>query len=309
MSYMQALAVFIAVAEEKSFSAAAKKLSLTQPTVSFHIDGMERKFGCPLFIRTRRGAELTVYGRTLYENTRDVQDLLDRTERKLQDLCRGVAGQVTIGAGTIPGEYILPPLLADFLRDHPGVSVRLVSGDSRSIYEQWQNGKLAICIIGFPPSPADEAQPVWFDELVAVVADRLLATMPRQLAPQDLRRYPLVIRQESSSSRSVVVQALRELGVPLEKCQVALEVSGNEALKRAVLAGAGIGFISRRAVEGELAGGALAVLSIEGLAITRRFYALQRQNQELPLVKTLWAHLLANGREAEISVNRRSDNR
>ena len=78
---------------------------------------------------------------------------------------------------------------------------------------------------------------------------------------------------------------------------------------QAVLAGAGIGFISRRAVEGELAGGALAVLSIEGLAITRRFYALQRQNQELPLVKTLWAHLLANGREAEISVNRRSDNR
>lgn len=135
MSYLQALDVFIAVAEEHSFSAAAKKLSLSQPTVSFHIDSMERKFGCPLFVRTRRGAELTVYGRTLYDNTRNVQELLARTERKIRDLRQGVSGKITIGAGTIPGEYILPSLLALFLQQHPGVSVNLISADSQSIYQ------------------------------------------------------------------------------------------------------------------------------------------------------------------------------
>jgi DNA-binding transcriptional LysR family regulator len=308
MSYLQALAVFIAVAEEKSFSAAAKKLSLTQPTVSFHIDGMERKFGCPLFVRTRRGAELTVYGRTLYDNTRDVQELLDRTERRIQDLCRGVAGQISIGAGTIPGEYILPPLLAAFLRDHPGVSINLVSGDSRSIYEQWQSGILPICVVGFLP-PVDGAQTVWSDELVAVAAGRLRETMPRQLAPQELSRYSLVMRHASSSSRTAVAQALRQLGIQLEKCRVTLEVSGNEALKRAVQAGAGIGFISRRAVEAELAAGSIATVNIEGLSITRNFYALQRPNQELPLVTTLWTYLLTNSRETDYSVQRRTDNR
>ena len=299
MSYLQALAVFIAVAEEKSFSAAAKKLSLTQPTVSFHIDGMERNFGCPLFVRTRRGAELTVYGRTLYENTCHLQELLDRTERKIRDLCRGVAGQVTIGAGTIPGEYILPTLLAAFLRDHPGVSVNLQSGDSRSIYEQWQESKLPICVVGFSPPAVDAPQPVWSDELIPVVSGWFPESIPAQLAASELCRYPLVLRQESSSSRSVVEEALREIGIRLADCNVVLQVSGNEALKRAVSAGAGIGFVSRRAVESDLASGALASLKIKGLSITRRFYALRRPNPDLPLVEELWRYLVDNGQNPQ----------
>lgn len=301
MSYLQALAVFIAVAEEKSFSAAAKKLSLTQPTISFHIEGMERKFGCPLFIRTRRGSELTLYGRTLYENTRNVQELLDRTERKIRDLCHGVAGQVTIGAGTIPGEYILPPLLAAFLRDHPGVSVNLVSGDSRSIYNLWQSEKVPLCVVGFRPPEIDDARQIWSDELVPVISCRMICQLPLQFSPQDLCRYPLVLRQESSSSRSSVEQALKVFGIQLSDCNVALQVSGNEALKRAVLAGAGIGFVSRRVVESELNAGTLAILPIEGLSITRRFYALRHGNQEFPAAEALWEYLVTMA-EAEMAV-------
>ena len=293
MSYFQALAVFIAVAEEKSFSAAAKKLSLTQPTVSFHIDGMEKKFGCPLFVRSRRGAELTVYGRTLYENTRNVQELLDRTERKLRDLCQGVAGQVTMGTGTIPGEYILPPLLAQFLRDHPGVSVKLISGDSRSIYNLWKEGKVPLCVLGFLPPDAEGARRVWADELVPVASCRMLPELPELFSPADLGRYPLVLRHESSSSRSSVDQALRTYGIEPADCNVVLEVSGNEALKRAVAAGAGIGLISRRAIENEIASGALVVVKSKGLSITRHFYALHHKNQELPVAEALWNYLLA----------------
>ena len=112
-------------------------------------------------------------------------------------------------------------------------------------------------------------------------------------------RYPLVLRQESSSSRSVVDQALREVGIHLADCNVVLQVSGNEALKRAVSAGAGIGFVSRRAVESELASGALATLKIEGLPITRRFYALRRPNPDLPLVEELWRYMVANGQNPQ----------
>lgn len=292
MSYFQALAVFIAVAEEKSFSAAAKKLSLTQPTVSFHIDGMERKFGCALFVRTRRGAELTVYGRTLYENTRNVQELLDRTERKIRDLCQGVAGNVTIGAGTIPGEYILPPLLAMFLQDHPGVSINLTSGDSRSIYKMWKDGKVPLCIVGFAPPEEDDPRCVWTDELVPVASCRLFAEMPARVCAADICRYPLVLRHESSSSRSSVETALQVLGVQPVDYNVVLQVSGNEALKRAVAAGAGIGFISRRAVVKEIASGELAFVKIEGLSITRNFYILHHKNHGLPLAEALWEYLV-----------------
>lgn len=297
MSYLQALAVFIAVAEEKSFSSAAKKLALTQPTVSFHIDGMERKFGCPLFVRTRRGAELTIYGRTLYENTRTVQELLDRTERKIKDLCQGVAGQVTIGAGTIPGEYILPPLLAMFLREHPGVSVNLMTGDSRSIYSLWKEGKAPLCVVGFKPLPEEAPRQIWSDELIPVVSSRMSAEMPILFSPADLCRYPMVLRHESSSSRFLVGQALDQLGIGPDDCNVVLQVSGNEALKRAVLAGSGIGFVSRRAVENELATGTLIAVKVEGLSINRHFYALRHTEQHLPLVDALWNYLVNRAEE------------
>jgi len=299
MSYLQALAVFLAVAEERSFSAAAKKMSLTQPTVSFHIDSMERKFGCPLFLRTSRGAELTVYGRTLYENTRNVQDMLDRTERKIRDLCQGVAGQVTIGAGTIPGEYILPALLAQFLRDHPTVSINLISADSQSIYQLWQKDKMPICFIGFCPADQPQAVKVWSDEIVPVISPRLAADFLGDISPSDLCRHPQVVRHESSASRSSVNKALLYLGIRPEQCNVSLQVSGNEALKRAVMAAAGIGFVSRRAVESELHAGTLIQLRVAGLSIVRSFYALRQTKEELPLIGVLWDFLMAKAKEAE----------
>ena len=292
MTNLQALAVFIAVAEEHSFSAAAKKLSLTQPTVSFHIDSIERKFGCPLFVRTRRGAELTVYGRTLYENTRNVQDLLERTERKIRDLCLGVSGQVTIGAGTIPGEYILPQLLAQFLRQHPGVSVNLISADSQSIYKMWQDGKLPICVIGFLPRELPTAQRLWTDEIIPVAAKQMeIATAP--WAPEDFRRFPLIVRHASSASMSTVQQAFERFGISLAECNIVLQVTGNEALKTAVQAGGGIGFISRQAVAKELAEGSLIEIPVTGLRIRRSFFALNSKENEMPATRILWEALLA----------------
>lgn len=292
MTNLQALAVFIAVAEEHSFSAAAKKLSLTQPTVSFHIDSMERKFGCPLFVRTRRGAELTVYGRTLYENTRNVQELLERTERKIRDLCQGVSGQVTIGAGTIPGEYILPPLLARFLLEHPGVSINLVSADSQSIYKMWQDGKLPICVIGFLPQGITSAHKLWTDEIIPVASKQLeISSIP--WAPEDFRRFPLIVRHESSASMSAVRQAFDQRGVSLAECNIMLQVSGNEALKAAVQVGAGIGFVSRQAVMKELAEGSLIQVPVAEMQIKRDFYALLSEGAEMPATRILWESLLA----------------
>ena len=292
MSYLQALDVFIAVAEEHSFSAAAKKLSLSQPTVSFHIDNMERKFGCPLFVRTRRGAELTVYGRTLYDNTRNVQELSVRTERKIRDLCQGVSGKITIGAGTIPGEYILPPLLASFLQQHPGVSINLVSADSESIYKMWQAGKLSLCVIGFLPPTVLQARKLWTDEIIPVAAKQMqFSAIP--WTAEELCRYPLVLRHDSSASMAAVRGAFSSQGISFDELNVVLQVSGNEALKTAVKVGAGIGFVSRRAVIKELAEGSLVQVPVTELQIKRDFYALFNEGLEMPVTLALWEYLLA----------------
>ncbi len=293
MSYLQAWAVFIAVAEEKSFSAAAKKLSLSQPTVSFHIDALEKELDCPLFRRTHRGVELTAYGMALYESTCDIKRVLEKSERKLLAMRRGASGKVTIGAGTIPGEYILPSVLPSFLKEHPDVSISLISADSQSIYKLWQEGKLPICVIGFFPQGVAHACEIWEDEIIPVVSPKMpLAETP--LNAKDFLRYPLVFRHASSASMEVVREALKNIGISSEECNIVLHVSGNEALKTAVMYGTGIGFVSKRAVEKELAEGTLLQVFVEGLQIKRSFYAVRNADMEMPVTLALWQHLLAH---------------
>lgn len=298
MAYLQAWEVFIAVAEEKSFSAAAKRLSLSQPTISFHIDGLEKKFGCPLFVRTRRGVELTAYGESLYADTKDVGAILSRAEHTLQDLVRGASGHITVGAGTIPGEYILPALLADFLSSHPGVRISLFSADSQSVFRLWQAGSLSICVIGFQPQMAEKAHNIWNDEIIAVVSPQKNSSW-RIHSPQDLYQYPLVLRHSTSGSMATVREALASAGIVWEKCRIAMEVTGNEALKNAVKAGAGIGFISKRAVEKELAEGTLLPLRLPGICIKREFYALFNTGVTMPAAAALRQYLLAQGDAGE----------
>lgn len=292
MSYLQAWEVFIAVAEEQSFSAAAKKLSLSQPTISFHIDGLERKFGCPLFVRTRRGVELTLYGTSLYADTRSVKDILSRAEKRVQELHLGSRGNITMGAGTIPGEYILPAIIAEFLARHSGVSVSLITGDSQSIFRLWQEGRFPICVIGFQPQGMETIRKIWSDEIIPVASPQMSRSI-QLLSTFDLCRYPMVFRHDSSASMAAVRQALESAGIVLEQCHIAFKVTGNEALKNAVKAGIGIGFVSRRAVDKELLDGSLVQLPLSGVCIKRNFYALFNAEMEMPASAALREHLLS----------------
>ena len=272
MSYLQALSVFCAVAEEGSFTAAAKRLGLTQPTVSFHIDNLEKNFGCPLFMRTAKGVELTVYGQTLYENSRRVNAILEEAQNQIKALVAGTSGHITVGASTIPGEYILPGLTAAFLRRHPGVKVSITTGDSQTILTAYFSGHFPIAVVGAKPDDPT-AQPLWQDELVLVVHPALLAEirLPDLAA---LANLPLILRKAPSGSRHTLLAALAASGIDVERLKVSLEVTGNAALKQAVLHKAGAGFLSRWAVQAEVATGRLAILPVPGLRITRTFYGL-----------------------------------
>lgn len=292
MSYLQAWAVFIAVAEEQSFSSAAKKLSLSQPTISFHIDSLEKQLECPLFTRTRKGVSLTAYGVALYESTCGIKQVLDTAERKLFEMRRGARGKVTVGAGTIPGEYILPSIIAAFLKERSGVSVSLISADSQSIFELWKEGKIPICVIGFLPQGIADAHMLWTDEIIPVASPEMhLQAGP--LTPKEFCRLPLIFRHESSASMATVRMAFADSGISAGECNIVLQVSGNEALKAAVQAGAGIGFVSKWAVARELVEGNLMQVYIEGLQIKRNFYALLNTEMAMPVILDLWKYLIA----------------
>ena len=294
MSHWQSLSVFISVAEEGSFSGAAKRLELTQPTISFHIDSLEKKIGCPLFHRTAKGATLTVYGETLYQNTRIITSLLDETEKQIKAMLEGSAGKIAFGASTIPAEYILPSIMADFLRTHPDVRFTLRTGDSQSIMAAFKTGEFPIAVVGIHPGEDYNPTPLWQDELVLVAHPDFSTRLSRKPTLVELLSLPLVTRSLTSGSMRTAMNALSNHGIQHDDLKIVLEVGGNEALKVAIMNQAGIGFISKWAVKPELASGQLIRFQTPGLSVTRQFYAICRQPLIPTCLQVFWDFIAAS---------------
>jgi len=291
MSHWQSLAVFSAVAEEGSFSAAAKKLDLTQPTVSFHIDNLEKDFGCQLFQRMARGVALTVYGTTLLHYTLKINTQLLEARNHLKAVMAGTAGNIIIGASTIPAEYILPALLAEFLRDHPALKISMSSGDSQTILADFAAGNFPIAIVGTHPGDGYPCLELWQDELVLIAHPEVCAELGTNPQMTELLALPFVARSGSSGSLHSVHAALENQGISPSSMRVILEVSGNEALKAAVINRTGLGFISEWAIRQEIQNGSLKVVPLPSLRIRRQFYAVCRQPLTPICLQLFWDFL------------------
>lgn len=295
MPHWQSLSVFLAVAEEGSLSGAAKRLSLTQPTVSFHMDNLEKRIGCPLVERTAKGTALTVYGEILYETTSQADALLRTAERRLREMASGTAGKITVGASTIPAEYILPGIIASFLAGHPGLEFTMRTGDSQTVLAALAAGEFPVAVIGQPPGEGFFARPLLEDEIVLIAHPAVAARLGESPSLAAVADQPLVSRAPTSASMRTVCAELTRRGLRRDSWRPALTVGGNEALKAAVREQAGVGFISRWAVKGELAAGSLAVVPLPGLSIARRFYAVCRPPLVPACVEKFWDYLVSVG--------------
>ena len=293
MSYLHSLSVFTAVAEEKSFSAAAKKLNLTQPTVSFHIDNLEKHFDCTLFHRTAKGVSLTIYGETLYDSTRKIHQIAKETENQMKALAAGESGQITIGASTIPGEYILPAKLARFLQLYPNIRISIRTASSQAILSEFLQGKFPIAIVGVKPEDTLTSYPLWKDQLVLAAHPHIARELNKNASVEKTLAHPLIIRESSSGSSHTVFSILKNHNININQLHIALEVTSNEALKGAILEKAGIGFISSWAVQHELKAGSLEALSLPGIKLDRTFYALHHPHLTPTCVQNLWQYLLS----------------
>lgn len=292
MSYIQSLTVFLYVAEEGSFSAAAKKLELTQPTVSFHIDNLEKTFECPLFKRTSKGVTLTIYGEKLYETTRTISGLITDTHKEIQAMAQGAAGRILLGASTIPADYILPPLLARFLAEHTGLTISLITGDSHTILEKFNHGEFPIAIIGTKPGDNLVSKPLWTDHLVLAAHPDFKMNSKPASAKEHLLSLPFILRKKSSGTASSALGALERFDISLNELTVVMEAGSNQTVKAAIMNKIGVGFISEWAVESELASGQLIALPLPEPVIERQFYAISRQPLLPACLDLFWNYLV-----------------
>ena len=264
------LAAFCAVVERRSFSQAADQLGVTQPAVSLQIRSLEQRLGQQLLDRSGRRVEPTEAGMRLY---RGAQRLLAFEEQMLQELGDDAEGELTgrleIGGSTGPGGSVLPVVLGEFQRLHPGVHVALTVSDTHTVVEQVARRELELGVVGSGGRQRGITfEPFYRDEVVlAVPADHERAGKTMSLA--QLKEEPLVLMQEGAGVRQMIDDELRELGVRLRDLNVRLELGLQESARAAVLGGFGATFISRIAIEGDLAARTLALVRVEGLKPAR----------------------------------------
>jgi DNA-binding transcriptional LysR family regulator len=264
------LAAFCAVVERKSFSEAAERLGVTQPAVSQQIRSLEERVGQQLLDRSGRRVEPTEAGNRLYRSAQRMLAL----ERQLLEEVAGEAegplrGQLAMGASTGPGGTVVPVLLCEFAEANPEVTVDLTISDTQTIVEQVARRELELGVVGATPrNRAVAYEPFFHDEVILVcLPDHRFAGQTVTL--DDLRGEPLLIMQEGAGVRQVIEDELRGAGKRLRDLDVRLELGLQESVKSAVEAGHGVTFISRTAVERELASGELAEARVRGLEPSR----------------------------------------
>jgi DNA-binding transcriptional LysR family regulator len=264
------LAAFCAVVERKSFSEAAERLGVTQPAVSQQIRSLEDRVGQQLLDRSGRRVEPTEAGTRLY---RSAQRLL-ALERQLLEEIAGEAegplrGQLAIGASTGPGGTVVPVLLCEFAEANPEVTIDLAISDTQTIVDRVARRELELGIVGATPRNRSVAYEPFFRDEVVLVCPPGHAFAGKTVSLDDLRGERLIAMQEGAGVRQVIDDELREKGMRLRDLDVRLELGLQESVKSAVEAGHGVTFISRTAVEPELARGTLAAARVRGLEPSR----------------------------------------
>jgi LysR family transcriptional regulator, transcriptional activator of the cysJI operon len=267
------LAAFCAVVERKSFSQAAERLGVTQPAVSLQIRSLEQRLGRQLLDRSGRRVEPTEAGRRLYASA---QRVLAAEEHLLEELDAddegAITGTIELGASTGPGGTVVPLLLCEFQEQHPDVRVRLTVSDTQTVVDRVAGRELELGIVGAGRRHRGVAfEPFFRDEVVlACPSDHRFAG--KTVSLDDLKGEKLIVMQDGAGVRQVIEDELRKAGLRLRDLDVRLELGLQESVRSAVLAGHGIAFISRLAIEADLAAGRIATARVRGLDPVREIF-------------------------------------
>jgi DNA-binding transcriptional LysR family regulator len=260
-----------------SFSEVAKKLGISQPAVTFQIQKLEQELGIKLIDRRQKAFVPTAAGKRLLLFAEAVDIEREHLQRELEKLREDVAGDLLIGASTIPGEYLLPPLLAKFKQRHPDVRVQVDISDSARVVAGIRAGTYEVGFCGAAPEGQDlDYFKIASDEIVLIVPPGHAFGSKEAVAPDELESQPLIYREATSGTQRVLEERLAEAGLDIRKRTPQLILGSTQAVVQAVAAGAGIAFVSDLAVRGQ---GGVKRVGVRGLRLTRDFYGAYRQER------------------------------
>ncbi|MFQ5351555.1 MAG: selenium metabolism-associated LysR family transcriptional regulator [Candidatus Binatia bacterium] len=287
---LRQLEILCAVVEHRSFSKAAAAVDLAQASVSQRIATLERDVGSKLLDRFGRQVVPTKIGQRLYERAVELLEAKRDIRVELEGLLGVMHGTVFVGASTIPGEFILPGILARFRGHCPDIVVHSSIADTDEILVRTAAGSVEIGVVGSKrKTPNLKYRELWKDELVVAVPAGHSWAKKRSVRPEALREQPFISREPGSGTRAVVEGHLAGvLSGGLDDLRVVAELGSTSAVKEGVKGGLGVSILSLRALETELRAGILSAVKIQGIVMKRSFYLVHdRRRTRSPICRAL----------------------
>ncbi|MFD1178314.1 LysR family transcriptional regulator [Paenibacillus puldeungensis] len=261
--------VFVAVAEKENFTRAAEFLHMTQPAVSQYIQSLERAVGTKLLERSNKYVRLNKAGEIVYHHAKEILGLYDRMQYLVDDLRHSASGDISIGASYTYGEYVLPHIISEVMKQYPGVKPTITIGNTQEIEERVAGKQLDIGVVeGGMKHDKLRMEPIASDRMSIIVGvgHRLAKDEKTNLA--DLHGETWIVREPGSGTREATDKMFAIHGITPDKT---MEFGSTQIIKESVEAGLGISLLSHWAIRKELSLGTLKVLSIDGFPFTRTF--------------------------------------
>jgi DNA-binding transcriptional LysR family regulator len=269
--------IFLHAAENLSFSEAAKKMHLSQPTISHHIKVLEHEFGMELFDRAGAGLHLTEAGRLLLPWARKLVRESIEMQEMMASLQDKIVGHLRIACSTTSGKYILPQLAARFHNRYPWVKVTILSCTQEHVVPRLLEEEANIGVLSRESYEEGlELQEFFTDNIIFIVPANHPWAFKQSLEPGDLIEAPLILREPTSGTRRVTLAELGKYDIHLENLNIFLEVGNAEAIVETVAAGFGVSFVSRLSAAYALQARRIVAVQVLDLDLQRKIYMVRR---------------------------------
>lgn len=275
---LRQLQSLMAVVEYKSFSKAAEKLFISQPTISTHIRMLEEELNSRLIIRTTKSIEVTMHGRELYECAHQIFSLKDNLVQRWAEENKKI---IRVGASTIPADYILPEVLPVFRKHEPDIKFYIYQNDSQNIISGLLNGNFSLGMVGMKQQEKMISfVPFYQDEMVMITPkkERFFNINKDSFSLKDIIfNEPIILREQGSGSKKSIETYFEKMNINEEELQIIARLNDQESIKKLVASGLGISFISEKAVE-DSAKEKLLVFKLPNYSTKRNLYFAYRKD-------------------------------
>lgn len=298
---LRQLRVFASVGKHLSFARAAEELALTPPAVSMQIKELEEQVGLALFDRSNRSVSLTTVGEYMLAHARRVLALMRDAEDMVANF-RGLRGGALDVAMVSTAKYFVPRMLAQFRKEHPGIEVRLqVANNREQIVELMRQGEVELAVMGRPPREwATRSEPFALHPHVLVTSVDHPFTRMERVPAEALLREGFIMREDGSGTRAALNEYMTAHHL---SARVVMQMSSNEAIKQAVMAGMGVSLLSLHTIGLELDHGLIATPEVEGLPVMRRWHVVNTLARTLSPAAEAFRYFMLERGEAFLAEN------